>query len=271
MSKRSAFTLIELLVVIAIIALLISILLPSLNKAKQQAQAAMCLSNESGIYKALMLYTEDYADLGGPIPMGVVGRTASHENVGRQDTLAVYYTFWNEHLAKYPRSLLEDAPDAPPCPTSDGTYWKSPVAYTDSIELFDCPSRGPAEHLGSNPHQPYGGISEWTARRCGSYGLNMRQCAWSYLAAHKMRMPDRLYGFADSSYMVFHQWGPVTDPLSQKMYEPRHGNFDTINLMYMDGHVTPTHVYEIVDAQACGLYSYGDSAPWWDGDSIYSP
>lgn len=57
--KKKAFTLIELLVVIAIIALLVSILLPSLNKAKDLARQAVCLSNLHTINVAENLYAAE--------------------------------------------------------------------------------------------------------------------------------------------------------------------------------------------------------------------
>ncbi len=56
------FTLIELLVVIAIIALLISVLLPSLNSARALGKQATCLSNMKNMMVAVDLYANDHGD-----------------------------------------------------------------------------------------------------------------------------------------------------------------------------------------------------------------
>ena len=67
-SGPPAFTLIELLVVMAIIAILASLLLPALSKAKGRAQGATCLSQGKQMMTAMLMYTSESEDFFPPNP-----------------------------------------------------------------------------------------------------------------------------------------------------------------------------------------------------------
>ncbi len=60
--RRPAFTLIELLVVVAIIALLMSILLPGMKAAREQARDVVCRSNIGQVTRGFLYYAQDWAD-----------------------------------------------------------------------------------------------------------------------------------------------------------------------------------------------------------------
>ncbi|MBI1177794.1 prepilin-type N-terminal cleavage/methylation domain-containing protein [bacterium] len=82
------FTLIELLVVIAIIAVLASLLLPALGRAKLRARATKCLSNLRQVGMASQMYADDF---GGVLPM------SQHNHASWVGTLQPYLAGTNLH------------------------------------------------------------------------------------------------------------------------------------------------------------------------------
>src|SRR5512136_52578 len=84
--RRTGFTLVELLVVIGIIALLISILLPSLNRARETANRVKCASNLKQIGQAILLYSNENK---GAYPKTVQGAVAGANMTWGTDRLGL--------------------------------------------------------------------------------------------------------------------------------------------------------------------------------------
>ena len=157
-TTKSAFTLIELLVVVAIIALLVSILLPSLQGAREQAKKALCLSNMKQVGLGSHSYAvEDDLEQLIPIHWGNVrsdatkymssgpwvwrlalpyiygGRTCVKPLVGDQ----VSYKMMDVKL--YPKSAQWDW-GAPGRPLNRYLYGGVAEADIKDMSLFHCPS-----------------------------------------------------------------------------------------------------------------------------------
>ena len=95
MRKKSGFTLIELLVVISIIALLLSILMPSLGRARRSARNVVCLANTRQISLGWTMFSNDKS---GRLPTGWMGifSPAGGPDLSKQ-------SFWNcEQTGIYP-------------------------------------------------------------------------------------------------------------------------------------------------------------------------
>lgn len=112
MMRRRGFTLVELLVVVSIIALLISILLPSLKRARDQARQTVCASNMRGLVMAVHTYAtanDDHLVTVGLSHGGSVNEHAAWINTLRRD-------FGNELLAR--------------CPADTSKHWREPAPGT---------------------------------------------------------------------------------------------------------------------------------------------
>lgn len=140
-TKTDAFTLIELLVVIAIVALLMSILIPSLRKARDQARNVVCVANMKQLGVALRMYLDDYD-----------GKTHTTPNQGLWDNA------WEGGT-----TVTEYGPNDP------YAYWGIAYKpYSRSEKIFRCPSTIRNDDWPENGW----GIMYQEYFRYASYGLN---------------------------------------------------------------------------------------------------
>ncbi|MGB7158739.1 MAG: type II secretion system protein [Tepidisphaeraceae bacterium] len=147
--KHGGFTLVELLVVIGIIALLISMLLPALNKAREAGNRAACLSNLRQIGQMIHLYANENKD---QIALGTRSNVYQDNYTIRYTGAGQYYSFGPYYVAGF----IKKQPKVMHCPSSQG----------DIFHDFDSVN---------NPWKP-DAQGELTSHTRAGYGL--RPMAW---------------------------------------------------------------------------------------------
>jgi len=159
--QEGGFTLVELLVVIAIISLLVSILLPSLNRIKELTRRAVCMANERGILLIMQLYgAENDAWV-------VLGNGANYWGP---------ITFWG---------YLEGSGGlGDPAKFVYGKYTGA-MNMSEGLDLFRCPS-APALDRSFGPLEQGGfHVSYYTRKWSPYFGTPVRQ-----LAEYPLQHPD---------------------------------------------------------------------------------
>ena len=272
--KRTGFTLIELLVVIAIMALLVAILVPSLQNSRRQAKAVLCSSNIKQLFFGLAMYeTEnesfphafDRPPHGSPPPGGYPGY-AQYDRKG---------WWWFNYIADYSKK-----------DKGKKTVLRCPSRHVTSLELKN-------------------------NILCGNYGVNQSICKSSIgreshsefigkplRSGHISRAAETLL-ILDSGYSMINWWHATNAPpvslgntiIEDTAYVPglwinkerdlwsgqehdaingRHPN-KTVNVGYVDGHISRTKADDLFVEKTDD--SYKNRSPLWapKGTPLFEP
>jgi prepilin-type N-terminal cleavage/methylation domain-containing protein/prepilin-type processing-associated H-X9-DG protein len=217
--KPYAFTLIELLVVISIIAVLISLMLPSLTAARETAVAMNCMSRMRGY----MVYEEGY----------------------RKD----YKNWYTVNNTNYPipptpppgpwyRGSFETliAPYLPTFTWTDATAYNTPRAHNYKLNPYICPTAVMPTDFSATTVRQQGYLEvvygNYRKNSFFGYGSGDETTLWNY------RKPKREIMGAPSLLILFGEWagGNVAfgDQNASSGCIYRHG--DASNLIFADGH-----------------------------------
>ena len=186
--KKKGFTLVELLVVIGIIALLISILLPALGRAQDQARRILCLNNHKQLILATRMYADDWK---GSLPFV---NSNSRETGG---WTAPGWLYWAVRGKSDPEVHLQH-----------GLLWK----WLKNIKIYRCPF----------DIEPYQDITHKLTSYCMNVSMVTNSAPYAPYKINQFKGDDILFWEADEQRAI---WNDGTNHHDEGI-TARHGGRD---------------------------------------------